>query len=99
MADENNSVVPDEKLDEVSGGQGCDFAPSASGTKIKNGLGRTIGEIQDGGRIIYWPCPKCHRPTYLYLNTHHCDPCDDWWWSVDKANWEGTEQALKDAAR
>ena len=93
MADEKLNDLTDAQLDEVSGGMGAYNEPSASGRKIKNSRGYTVGEVSND-RICFWPCPKCGKPTFARWSTLHCEPCNDWWWGLDKATWTGTEADL-----
>ena len=93
MADEKLNSLTDAELGGVNGGMGANNEPSASGRKIKNSRGYTVGE-ESNGSICYWPCPKCGKPTFARWTALHCEPCDDWWWGLDKSTWTGTEAEL-----
>lgn len=95
MADEREAArIDDLELDTVSGGT---YANQS--TIIKNKAGKEIGWYVDG-EIIYFPCPKCGRPTYTEWCAQHCDPCDDYWFfssSCPSAVWYGSAQSLIEA--
>ncbi len=93
MSDEKRNDLTDAQLDDVSGGMQPRDPPSSNARKLKNSRGYTVSEVSND-KIYYYPCPKCGKPTFVNWSTLHCEPCDDWWWSLDKAIWTGTEQSL-----
>ena len=95
MADEREAArIDDIELDTVSGGSYVN-----QDTIVYNRAGKEIGRASNGV-IMYYPCPKCGKPTYSEWFAQHCDPCDDYWFSTSScpsAVWYGSAQSLIDA--
>ncbi len=98
MPHEDKPKSMDEaELGNVSGG----FYGTASGPKVlgyfKDNRGNTCGENVDGV-IKYWPCPKCGKSLHIGSGVYQCDPCNDWFFWPDSANWPGSAAELTAAA-